>query len=109
MKTNTELLQDFLEANEFIVHLYEQDGIQCAEIEKWTDGGVDMNLNLNPFSKEEFINVVKNFDIDDEIMTNRQDSRYCADFTLTQSLKDFTKFHKKLKKVALNLLKRNDL
>lgn len=39
-------------------------------------------------------------DVDDEIDTHRQDERYKKDFTITQSLRDFKKFHSDLKKVV---------
>jgi len=98
-------LQAFFEEQGFQVHLFEQDNEQNAEVESWSDGGVDMIINLLPFTKEEFIKYVNDFDIDEEIMLNRQDKRYCADFTLTQSLKDFKKYHTGLKKVSTKLKK----
>lgn len=100
IQANSEKLKAFFEANEFIVHLSEQENVICAEVEKWTDGGVDMIIWLNPFTKEEFNDYAKNFDVDDEVDFHRQDERYKKDFTLTQSLKDFKNFHKYLKKVA---------
>ena len=103
MKT-TDQLRDFFEENDFSVHLYEQDDVQCAEVESWTDGGVDMIINLNPFIEEEFESYVNDFDIDDEIESNRNDKLYCANFTISQGVKDFTKYHKNLKRV-LKLLK----
>ena len=48
-------LQKFFEDEGFNVDIFEQDNQRCAEIEKWTDGGVDMIINLIPFTKEEFI------------------------------------------------------
>lgn len=50
----TENLKNFFEEKDFNVHLTEQDGTQCAEIETWTNGGVNMILWLNPFTVEEF-------------------------------------------------------
>ena len=54
MKKKIQILQNFLEENGFTVYLTEQDNVQCAEIEKWTDGGVDMIIFLKPFTIEEF-------------------------------------------------------
>lgn len=102
----TEILQDFFERNEFLVHLYESDGIQCAEIEMWTDGGVDMIINLNPFNKDEFIEYVeKYFDIDEQVKIHWEDKSYRDSFTITESLKDFTKYHKYIKSIANKLKK----
>lgn len=97
---NTEQLQKFFEDNGFNVHLTEQDGAQCAEVESWTNGGVDMNIWLNPFTEDEFISFVNDFDIDEEIELHRQDPRYKADFTISRSLSDFKAYYKMLNKVA---------
>lgn len=96
----TDYLQEFFEDEGFNVHKFEQDNQICAEIEKWTDGDVDMNIVLMPFTIEEFINYVNDFNVDDEIDIHRQDERYKKDFTISQSLKDFKKFHNDLKKVV---------
>lgn len=99
----TEKLKDFFERNEFTVYPTEQDGIQCAEIEKWTDGGVDMIIWLNPFTIEEFQRYVEDFRIDEEIDVHRQGEGYKMNFTISQSLKDFSDFHSHLKDVSLML------
>lgn len=93
-------LQEFFENEGFRVHIFEQDNHTCAEIEKWTDGGVDMIIFLMPFTKEEFIDYVNNFDIEDEINTYNQDELYKKNFTIAQSRKDFKKFHNVLKKTV---------
>ena len=99
----TKNLRDFFETEGFAVHLFRQDKKQCAEIEKWTNGGVDMNISLMPFSKEEFAKFVDYFDIDEEIDLYRQDQKYKNNFTITESVKDFTDFHDMLKVVNENL------
>lgn len=101
----TEELQDFFEENDFNVFLFEQDNQQCGEIEIWTDGGVDMVITLIPFTKEEFIQYVNDFDMDDEIDLYREDKRYRQDFTISESVKDFSKYHRELKKVVKKLAK----
>ena len=98
-------LRDFFENEDFLVHPFEQDGQQCAEVEKWTDGGVDMIITLIPFTKDEFISYVDDFDIDEEIDFHRQDKQYKAVFTISQSMADFTEFHDMLKEVAEKLKK----
>ena len=99
----TKQLQQFFEDNGFIVHLFKQDNQQCAEVEKWTNGGVDMVICLMPFKKEEFIEYVNDFDIDSEIDLYRQDKQYKNDFTIAESLKDFTDFLNDLKEVSSKL------
>lgn len=98
-------LRDFFEKEDFQVHLFKQDGKQCAEVETWTNGGVDMIINLMPFTKEKFIEYVDEFDIDEEIDLNRQSKDYKAAFTISASVRDFTDFHKRLKNVAKKLSK----
>lgn len=95
-------LQDFLERNDFNVHFFEQDGEKCAEIEKWTDGGVDIILLLRPFTFEEFKKAVDEFDINDEIRINMQNKLYSESFTYTESVADFTAFHNDLKEIVEN-------
>lgn len=96
----THNLKNFFEENNFNVHLFEQNNVRCAELEKWTDGGVDIVINLIPFTADEFKEYVNNFDIDEEIDVHRQDERYRKVFTLSQSLKDFTDFYNELKEIA---------
>ena len=100
-------LTDFFEENGFNVYQFEQDGQQCAELEKWTSGGVDMIIALMPFSKDEFINYVNEFDIDEKIDFYRKDKQYKAVFTISQSLADFTEFNDMIKEVAEKLKKRS--
>lgn len=99
----TEKLKNFFEENGFNIHLTEQDNVQCAEVEKWTDGGVDMIIWLNPFTPDEFKSYVDDFDVDETIDLHREDPRYRNDFTISQSLRDFTDFHNHLKEVAQKL------
>ena len=102
----TEQLKELFEQQDYNVFLTEQDGVQCAEVEKWTDGGVDMVIWLNPFSIKEFESYINDFDIDNEIMLHRQDKLYCANFTIKESLKDFNDFHKQLKKDLKEICKK---
>lgn len=99
----TKELKKFFEDNGFNVFLYKQDEKQCAEIEAWTEGGVDMIINLMPFTLIEFLNYVNSFDIDEEITLHRQDKTYCNNFKISKSVTDFTDFHNQLKEVASKL------
>jgi len=105
MKFTTETLIEFFDEEGFNVHLFMQDEEQCAEVEKWTDGGVDMIFALQPFTATSFIDRVSEFNVDDEIVTHRMADDYKIAFTLSESLEDFTKFHNGLKEVVSNLEK----
>lgn len=98
-------LIDFFENADFKVHLFEQDNQQCAEVETWTNGGVNMIATLMPFNIKEFKRYVNNFNVDEEIDLHRQDERYKNAFTIKQSVKDFENFQKRLKKVKKDLKK----
>ena len=98
-------LKDFFEKENFLVHPFEQDGQQCAEVEKWTNGGVDMVITLMPFTPDEFIRYVDGFDVDEEIDFYRKDESYKNAFTIRQSLEDFTNFYENLKEVSEKLKK----
>jgi len=100
-----EVLKKFFEEQGFNVHLFEQENQQCAEVEKWTDGGVDMIFALMPFTAEKFIERVNDFNIDEEIDLYRQDPSYKSNFTISESLKDFKNFHRDLKQVVKKLKK----
>jgi len=99
----TTKLKKFFEEHEYNVELFKQDNQQCAEIESWTDGGVDMIITLQPFSIEEFIKYVNDFNIDEEIDLYRQDKSYKTSFTISESVADFTKYLEELKSVVTEL------
>ena len=99
----TKKLQNFFEKEDFNVYLTKQDNVQCAEVEKWTDGGVDMIIWLNPFTVKEFEIYVNDFDVDEQIDNYRQGEQYKAAFTISKSLKDFTNFHDHLKEIVEKL------
>ena len=99
----TENLKNFFEEKDFNVHLTEQDGNQCAEVETWTDGGVNMILWLNPFTIEEFKRRVNDFDVDEEIDLHRQGQDYKNAFSIRESVEDFESFHSRLKDVLSEL------
>lgn len=100
----TKSLQKIFEDHEFHVHLFEQDGKQCAELEKWTNRGVDMLIYLQPFTAKEFIKYVNDFDIDELIDLHRQDQGYKDAFKISESVKDFTEFHDNLKEIERVLI-----
>ena len=102
-KLTTKKLKSFFEENDFNVHLCEQDGVQCAEVETWTEGGVNMIIWLNPFTIEEFEYYVNNFDVDGEIDLHREGKDYRNVFSIHDSLNDFDDFHDRLKDVLSKL------
>ena len=99
----TENLINFFEEKDFNVHLIEQDGNQCAEVETWTNGGVNMILWLNPFTAEEFEQRVNDFDVDEEIDLHRQGQDYKNAFSIRESVEDFEDFNSRLKDVLSEL------
>jgi hypothetical protein len=103
-ENNYEKLQSFFEDEGFFIHLFEEDGQQGAEIEKWTYCGVDMITVLMPFSAERFIEYVEDFNVDEEIDDHRRDPLFRSAFTIAQSLKDFTDFHEGLKQTVERLM-----
>lgn len=99
----TENLKNFFEEKDFNVYLTEQDDVQCAEVETWTDGGVNMIVWLNPFTVQEFEQRVNDFSVDEEIDLHRQGQDYKNAFTIRESVKDFEDYHNRLKDVLSEL------
>jgi len=95
-----EKLQAFFEENDFRVHLFEQEDMKCAELESWTNRGVNMIIPLIPFSEEEFISYVDAFDVDEEIDLHRQNELYKKDFSIGVSLDDFNAYANMLDRVV---------
>ena len=52
--------------------------------------------------KKQLQELVDNFSVDDEIDMYRQDANYKSNFTISQSLEDFTEYQKKLEDLANN-------
>lgn len=99
----TKKLKKFFEDNDFNVHLFKQDGVQCAEVETWTDGGVNMIMCLQPFNVEEFKSYVNDFDIDEQIELHRQGQDYKNAFSIRESLEDFENYHNRLKDILFKI------
>ena len=66
---------------------------QGYDLESWTDGGVDMIINLPKDTEKSLITLLKDFiqsfDIDEEIDIYRQDEEYRNHFTIRDSITDF--------------------
>lgn len=90
-------LHKHLEDNDYGMNLFEQDGELCAEVESWTNGGVDMIITLMPFNFDELCEWCDSFDIDEEIDIHRQGNDYCESFTIRESVEDFENWHNELK------------
>lgn len=97
LKDEQRLLHTHLEDNGYSVSLFEQDGDICAEVENWTNGGVDMIITLMPFDFAELCEWCDSFDIDEEIEIHRQENDYCNAFTIRESVEDFEEWHNNLK------------
>ena len=93
--------------------IYENGMISGMEIETWTNGGVDMihtfyfcddfqDLYDKNNVQKQLQEIADNFSIDDEIDCYRQDKRYKDNFTISQSLEDFTEYQKRLEDLADN-------
>lgn len=96
-------------------YIYENGMISGMEIETWTDGGVDMIHTFyfcdeyqGIYDKNNIKNQLKeiadNFSVDDEIDMYRQNIDYKRNFTISESLKDFNDYRKKLNNLANNFI-----
>jgi len=106
-----------LEYSDIQVDEYKENDKLCGyELNTYTNGGVNKlifldfrDTKLNPKSGKDFLQVynerIKDIDIDDEIQTNRQDKRYVADFSLSESIEDFTDWKNKLENIFTSSLK----
>ena len=99
----TQKLKKFFEDFAIEVFLIKQVGVQCAELNTYTAGGVNMIVWLNPFTVEEFRDWVRDFDVDEQIDIHRQDKRYCDAFSISNSVEDFTEYHARMKQILKNL------
>jgi hypothetical protein len=100
------------------VNPYTENEVLCGyELNTYTDGGVNEIIfldfrdneksahNVNDFI-EEFTDYMNYLSIDERIELNRQNVDYKRDFTLKQSIKDFTKWEKSLNKLIKKLTKK---
>ena len=99
----TKKLEQFFNDCGFNVNIEKEGKSKYAELERWTDGGVDMIITLNPFTVESFREYVNDFDVDELIDMHRQEKLYRDNFTISQSLHDFTAFHNELKEMLNKL------
>ena len=74
-----------------IFNVYDSTDDKYIELEAWTDGGVDMIIDIdkNKDIIDELETYIDNFDIDEEIELYREDKRYKDAFTIRESLNDF--------------------
>lgn len=93
-------LISFFEENDFSVNIFMEEKIECAEIETWTSGGVNMIHLLRPFNIKQFKEIVNDFNVDEEIELHRQGSDYKNAFTIRESLEDFEEYRNRLKEVS---------
>lgn len=101
---------DIIEGCDFSVYLYEENRMVCgAEIESWTEGGVDMihfvdlrgkDINDPEDWREEIAAIATGFDIDEEIYIHRQDTEYCSAFTCRASVEDFEGWQERMRLLA---------
>lgn len=107
-----------IEKNGISVYPYTENDILCGyELNTYTDGGVNeiifLDLRDEKKSATNVKDVVQEFkdymgctSIDERIESNRQNVNYKQNFTLKQSIKDFTKWEKTLNKLVKKLSKK---
>ena len=99
-----------LENNFYVSTINYSNGDYLA-LEAWTNGGVDMFIEIPKNSKKTIIdelnNYINNFDIDEEIELYRQDKLYRSNFTITESLHDFQSWISWIKSIIKELEKLN--
>lgn len=100
------------------VNPYTENDVLCGyELNTYTDGGVNEIIFLDFRNEgksannvidfiEEFTDYMNYLSIDERIESNRQDVNYKRDFTLKQSIKDFTKWKKGLDKLVKKITKK---
>lgn len=103
-----------LESNSISVYVDENSGkIDGYDLSTYTDGGVNQsifidfrNTGKNPKSAKDFLELynerVNDIDIDEEIDLNRQNKQYKADFTISESVKDFEDWKKTMQSIFSN-------
>lgn len=84
-------------------NVYEQDNY--IELEAWTDGGVDMIIDIHNDKEliKELEDYVAFFDIDEEIELYRQDKDYRNAFTIRESLNDFENWVERITNIIKQL------
>ena len=99
-----EQLREFFEEHDFRFDSFKDStGTEFIEMETWTEGGVNMIIYLEPPNPEEFFKYVEDFNMDEEIDLHREMKGYKKAFTISESVKDFTKYKKRLNKVSKEL------
>ncbi len=98
---------DIIEEHDFRIFEYTECGKVCGyEIESWTDGGCDMMhfIDLRDYDSgdtaqniaDELFEIYMAFDVDEEIDLHRQDARYRAAFSVSESVIDFNDYDNRL-------------
>ena len=100
--------REILEEN-FNVEEIEYSNGKYLSLEQWTNGGVDMIIELD--MKEDLIkgleDYLEGFDIDDEIDLYRESKEYREHFRITESVRDFEDWVEFIENV-IKELKEND-
>lgn len=112
-----EALKDVLKyiRENFRIYVDSKDDAEDGfDIENWTSGGVDMvhYVDLRDVDGprtdvfeilRKIEDIAENFDVDDEICTHMQDSRYKADFSFRRAVEDFEAWEQTLHDFADSL------
>lgn len=112
------LIVETLESFGYNTTIGNENGADCyIDIEKWTNGGVDMiqtidcredfsdlyNINKIAYKLKE---LAKQFDIDEEIDLYRENENYKNNFTIKESLNDFEQYKNDLEDLSNNFIDR---
>lgn len=90
----------------FGVDITEYSNGNFLSLEQWTNGGVDMIIEIDMQEENiitELEKYVDNFDIDEEIDLYREGKDYRDNFTITESLHDFEEWLKYVKRCIKEL------
>ena len=101
-------LQEMFEECGICVTRTIRDGIEEAELETFTEGGVNMIIYLSPFTLTEFNRWCHDFDIDEEVDLYRQMQDYRRAFTISESVVDFTDFIHRMRDICIKILSRSN-
>ena len=94
-------LKTILEGFDISVTIDEKDS--SAELSSYTRRSVNVVSYLEPFSVESFKEYVKNFDIDEHIMTYRNDPTYVSYLSIKESVEDFEYYIDKLNAIVKHI------
>lgn len=101
-------LQEMFEEFGIPVFRTKMDGVECALLSTFTEGGVNMLIWLNPFTLKEFNRWCHDFDIDEEVDSYREMQDHRRAFTISENVVDFTNFIHSMRDICIKILSRSN-